>query len=55
MTEDIEYRKMIKEMLDTEDAGFTTWEIEFLDDNYKKTSYSPKVKAIIEKLYKQKM
>lgn len=30
-----ELRKMVKEMLDTEDKGFNNWELEFLDNMFK--------------------
>lgn len=51
----IELRKMVKEMLDREDAGFNNWEIEFLDDMYKRTFYTEKQATKIESIYEQKM
>lgn len=51
---DSEYRKMVKEMLD-KDSGFNNWEIEFLDDMYKRTTYTEKQIAKIEQIYEAKM
>ena len=49
-------RNMVKEMLDTEDAGFNDWEINFLDSVWNWDGrYSDKQQEKIEKLYKEKM
>jgi len=52
---DKEYREMVREMLATEDKGFNNWEIEFLDDMFKRTTYTPKQAAKIEQIYEKKM
>ena len=52
---DIEYRKMVKEMLDTEDKGFNNWEIEFLDDMFKRRTYTVKQMKKIDQIYDSKM
>ncbi len=52
---DKEYRNMVKEMLDEEDKGFSNWEVEFLDDMFKKTIYSEKERNKIEEIYRDKM
>ena len=53
--DDVELRKMVKEMLDADDKGFNNWEIEFLDDMWKKTKYSENMVDKIKKIYKEKM
>lgn len=55
MKDDGEYRAMVREMLDAEDKGFNNWEIEFLDDMFKRTTYFPKQAAKIEQIYDAKM
>lgn len=55
MSEYEEYRKMVKEMLDSDDKGFTDWEISFLESTYKQTKYSEKQINVIEKIYRSKM
>ena len=49
-------RNMVKEMLDTEDAGFSEWEINFLDSTWNWTGhYTEKQQEKIEKMYEEKM
>ena len=49
-------RNMVKEMLDTEDAGFNDWEIEFLDSVWKWTGhYTERQQEKIEKIYEKKI
>ncbi len=48
-------REMVYEMLQEEDKGFNNWEIEFLDDMYKRTEYTEKQAAKIEQIYAKKM
>ena len=55
MADDKEYREMVKEMLDAEDAGFNDWEVEFLDNMYKRTTFSTAMQNKIEEIYKAKM
>ena len=51
-----EQRNMVKEMLDADDAGFSEWEMEFLDSVWKWSGhYTEKQQARIEKIYKAKM
>ena len=51
-----EYRKMVEEMLEEERAGFSNWEMEFLDSVYAWTGhYTEKQQGMIEKMYKAKM
>jgi len=44
---------MVWEMLQAEDKGFNNWEIEFLDDMYKRMTYSEKQAAKIEQIYEK--
>ncbi len=54
--DDTELRNMVQEMLNTEDKGFSDWEIEFLDDMLKWSgAYRPKQADRIELIYKKKM
>jgi len=54
--ENTELRKMVLEMLETEDRGFTDWEIEFLDNmNVWKGDYSERQANMIEKIYEKRM
>jgi hypothetical protein len=55
MENDKEIRKMVKEMLDTEDKGFNNWELEFLDNMYKRTEYSQTMINKIQQIYDKKM
>jgi hypothetical protein len=50
-----ELRKMVKEMLDAEDKGFNDWEIEFLDNMFKRTEYTTPQANKIEEIYSKKM
>lgn len=50
-----ELRSMIQEMLATDDKGFNNWEIEFLEDMNKLTSFTPNQADKIEQIYKNKM
>lgn len=53
--DNIELRKMVQEMLNAEDKGFSDWEIEFLDSMLTKDSYSQKMADKIEQIYRKKM
>lgn len=55
MADDKEYREMVREMLDTDDKGLSNWEIEFLDNMFKRTTYTPRQAAKIEQIYEAKM
>ncbi|HML74950.1 MAG TPA: hypothetical protein PKB02_10695 [Anaerohalosphaeraceae bacterium] len=48
-------RNMVLEMLNTEDRGFSEWEIDFLDGMKKQSAFTPKQAAAIEAVYRQKM
>ena len=51
-----DYRKMVKEMLNETDKGFTDWEIEFLDNMWKrKADYQDRQQAKIEKIWEERM
>ena len=50
-----ELRQMVREMLDEEDKGFSSWEVEFLDAMWKRTEYTDKQAAKIEQIYERKM
>lgn len=51
-----ELRDMVSEMLAEADAGFSDWEIEFLDSVWKWTGeYTEKQQDTIEKIYDAKM
>lgn len=50
-----ELRKMVKEMLDESDKGFTDWEVRFLDDMYRRADFSENMEAKIVELYQSKM
>jgi hypothetical protein len=55
MSEFTQLHEMVKEMLNAEDKGFNDWEIEFLDDMYKRSTYSENMINKIEQIYKKKM
>lgn len=48
-------KDMVREMLETDDAGFTTWEIDFLESVSRQNNLSEKQKDCIEKIYKKRM
>jgi len=51
-----ECRKMVQEMLDTEDRGFTSRQIDILDSLYEwEKPYSEKQKQLIISMYSEKM
>ena len=50
----IEHRKMLKEMLDTSDKGFSEWELNRFEEWYRNFfTYTDKMKAIIQETYKK--
>jgi len=51
----VEFKKMVKEMLDAEDKGFNDWEIGFLDDMKKLSRFTTGQAEKIEQIYKKKM
>ena len=52
---DIELKKMVKEILNTHDKKFNNWEMEFLYDMLKKTEYSENMRNKIKKMYEEKI
>jgi len=52
---DSDYCEMVREMLATTDKGFSDWEIEFLDDMWKRTWYKTNQSNKIEEIYNAKM
>lgn len=56
MSEVDDHRKMVEEMLATEDRGFTDRQIEILDSLFSQDyPYTDKQQTLIENIYKQKM
>lgn len=56
MDDNMVCRKMVQEMLDESDRGFTAWELEFLESVHARTgNLTDKQKDTIEKIYKRRM
>jgi hypothetical protein len=55
MRDDNKLRKMVREMLDAEDKGFSDWEIDFLDGMLTKDYFTTNMADKIEQIYKKKM
>lgn len=56
MDDNMVCRKMVQEMLDESDRGFTPWELDFLESVRARTgNLTDKQKDTIEKIYKRRM